>query len=240
MGEAKRRKQKLGAEYGQPLGLTASARRDLIKNNLEQLLCQHYQACGYTDWIDNAYRPEVNPSPNSRNSQRDFYNLLDELVKHWQNTFNGEFSRSALQKAVKSILEDKPTFLTDFSTSGLNHSRAMEPIIPLPQARSYFRDLVENQQIQLAQHYILLNDVLTVLATEEAFSLLKQILLNEFNDVILFATEEQPAWLSQNIHPDGWIDLTEEVGFQASNRALLGLLTLLVTLPWENKLKTLL
>ena len=53
MGEAKRRKQKLGAEYGQPLGLTASVRRCLIKDNLEQLLSQHYQACGYTDLLNN-------------------------------------------------------------------------------------------------------------------------------------------------------------------------------------------
>ena len=78
-----------------------------------------------------------------------------------------------------------------------------------------------------------------VLATEEAWTLLKQLLLNEFNDVILFTTEEQPAWLYQNTHPDGWIDLTEEVVFQGGNRALLGLLTLLVTLPWEIQLKTL-
>jgi hypothetical protein len=131
-------------------------------------------------------------------------------------------------------------FLTAFSASGQDRSRAMEPIIPLPEARSYFRGLVESKQIQLAQHYILLKDVLTVLATEEAWTLLKQLFLNEFNDVILSATEEQPAWIYRNTHPDGWIDLTEEVVFQGGNRALLGLLTLLVTLPWEIKLKTLL
>ncbi len=239
MGEAKRRKQKLGAEYGQPLGMTASARRCLIKDNLEQLLSQHYQACGYTDLLNNAPRPEVRPSPKSPSSQKDLDNLLDALVKHWQNTFNGEFPRSALQMAVKSILEDKAIFLTDFSASGLDLSRAMDPVIPLPEARNYFRGLLESQQIQLAQHYILLKDVLTVIATEEAWTLLKQLLLNEFNDVIVAATEEQPAWIYQNTHPDDWIDLTEEVVFQGGNRALLGLLTLLVTLPWEIQLKTL-
>ena len=239
MGEAKRRKQKLGAEYGQPLGMTASARRCLIKDNLEQLLAQHYRACGYTDLLNNAPRPEVRPSPKSPSSQKDLYNLLDELVKHWQNTFNSEFPRSGLQMAVKAILESKAVFLADFSTRGLDRSRAMESVIPLPEARNYFRDLVESKQIQLAQHYILLKDVLIVLATEEAGTLLKQLLLNEFNDVIIAATEEQPAWIYQNTHPDGWLDLTEEVVFQGANRALLGLLTLLVTLPWEIKLKTL-
>ncbi|MGB5711781.1 MAG: DUF2839 family protein [Waterburya sp.] len=44
MGEAKRRKQKLGAEYGQPLGITASARnyfRGLVESKQIQL-AQHY------------------------------------------------------------------------------------------------------------------------------------------------------------------------------------------------------
>lgn len=63
--------------------------------------------------------------------------------------------------------------------------------------------------------------------------------MNEFNNVIIDATEEQPALIYQNTHPDGWIDLTEEVVFQGGKRALLGLLTLLITLPWEIKLKTL-
>ena len=66
-----------------------------------------------------------------------------------------------------------------------------------------------------------------------------RLLLNEFNDVILDATKKQPAWIYQNTRPDGWIDLTEEVVLQGANRALLGLLTLLVTLPWEIQLKTL-
>ncbi len=56
MGEAKRRKQLLGSQYGQPLGLTATARRQLIQDHLESLLFQHYQACGYTDWLDQPCR----------------------------------------------------------------------------------------------------------------------------------------------------------------------------------------
>ncbi|MDJ0901610.1 MAG: hypothetical protein QNJ55_22665 [Xenococcus sp. MO_188.B8] len=42
-----------------------------------------------------------------------------------------------------------------------------------------------------------------------------------------------------HLDPDGWIDLTEEVLFQGANRALAGLLTLLITLPWEIQLRTL-
>lgn len=83
MGEAKRRKQKLGAEYGQPLGMTASARKCLIKDNLEQLLSQHYQACGYTDLLNNAGSPEVRPSPNSPSSQKDLNNLLVRGIRNY-------------------------------------------------------------------------------------------------------------------------------------------------------------
>ena len=116
----------------------------------------------------------------------------------------------------------------------------MTPIIPLPSARKYFRGLVASSKIQLPQHYIWLRDVLTVLATESARPLLQQLLLNEFNDAINDAISERAPWLTPHLYPDGWLDLTEEVGFIGANRALAGLLTLLVTLPWEIQLKTLL
>ena len=69
---------------------------------------------------------------------------------------------------------------------------------------------------------------------------LQQLLLNEFNDAINDAISERAPWLTPHLYPDGWLDLTEEVGFIGANRALSGLLTLLVTLPWEIQLKTLL
>ena len=69
--------------------------------------------------------------------------------------------------------------------------------------------------------------------------MVKQLLLAEFNDVILDATTEQVAWIVHNTSDDGWLNLTEEALFQGGNRALLGLLTLLITLPWEMKLRRL-
>jgi hypothetical protein len=239
MGEAKRRKQKLKAEYGQPLGLTNEARRDLIKNNLESLLSTHYQEIGYTDWLDRPCSPKVRLSLKSSNNEPNFDQMLDVLVQHWQDTFNSEFPRSALAQAVKSIKGDQPIFLTAFSTNQLNHSRQMRPVVPLPEARKYFRRLLDDRQINLSTHYILLTDVLSVLADKKASPLVKQLLLAEFNDVILDATTEQVDWMVHNTSDDGWLNLTEEVLFQGGNRALLGLLTLLITLPWEMKLRTL-
>ena len=237
MGEAKRRKQKLKAEYGQPLGLTNEARRDLIDSNLESLLRSHYQEIGYTDWLDKACSPEVRSLSKSLNREPNFDGMLDVLVQHWQDTFNGEFPRSAQAQAVKSIKDDKPIFLTAFSANQFDHSRQMKPVVPLPEARKYFRRLLDDRRINLSTHYILLTDVLTVLADKKANPLVKQLLLAEFNDVILDATTEQLPWIVHNTTEDGWIDLTEEVWFQAGNRALLGLLTLLITLPWEMRLR---
>ena len=239
MGEAKRRKQKLKDEYGQPLGLSNEARRDLIENNLEPLLRNHYQEIGYTDWLDRPCSPKVRLSPESSSNEPNFDQMLDVLVQHWQDTFNGEFPRSAQAQAVKSVKDDKPIFLTAFSSNQFDHSRQMKPVVPLPEARKYFRRLLDDRQISLLTHYILLTDVLNVLADKKAKPLVKQLLLAEFNDVILDATTEQLAWIVHNTSQDGWLNLTEEALFQGGNRALLGLLTLLITLPWEMKLRTL-
>ena len=83
----------------------------------------------------------------------------------------------------------------------------------------------------------MLADVLSVMAEPEAIPLVKRLLLAEFNDVIIDATDEQLGWIVRNTSDDGWINLTEEVLFQGGNRALLGLLTLLTTLPWAMKLR---
>ncbi|HEY9768714.1 MAG TPA: hypothetical protein V6C71_09480 [Coleofasciculaceae cyanobacterium] len=47
MGEAKRRKQKWGWRYGQPLGLTTEKRINLISNNILALISDHFETCGY-------------------------------------------------------------------------------------------------------------------------------------------------------------------------------------------------
>ena len=238
MGEAKRRKQKLGSEYGQPLGLSAEARRHLIQENLQQLLSAHNQTCGYPDCFTSPTHPQFRPPANPNSNQSDLQEILDDLVRHWQNTFNHHYPRSSLQSAVASVLSDRSIMLT--GKNSVVGRRIMTPIIPLSSARKYFRGLVASSKIQLPQHYILLRDVLTVLATESARPLLQQLLLNEFNDAINDAISEGAPWLTPHLQPDGWLDLTEEVWFIGANRALSGLLTLLVTLPWEIQLKTLL
>ena len=167
MGEAKRRKQKLKNEYGQPLGLPSLARRDLIEKNLESLLFNHYQEIGYTDWLDRACSPEVQFSPSSKNRsprEPDFDSMLDVLVRHWQDTFNSKFPRSALAQAVKSIEDNKPLFLTAFSTDRSKPNRQMNPVIPLPEARKYFQRLLDNRQISLSTHYTLLGGKLAKLS----------------------------------------------------------------------------
>lgn len=237
MGEAKRRKQKLGAEYGQPLGLTDKARRDLIQQNLKQLVSTHYQVCGYADCFNQSIAPQFQPSPHDNRTNTDFLENLEGLVQHWQNTFNQNYPRSALQAAVSSILKDQPIFFQ--GNNPFSPKRTMTPIIPLPQARKYFQSLVARQQIQLSTHYILLRDVLTVLATESALTLLQQLLLSEFNDAIIDAISERPPWLIPYLHADGWIDLSDEVLFHGANRAMAGVLTLLITLPWYMKLRPL-
>ncbi len=71
MGEAKRRKQLLGSQYGQPLGLTATARRQLIQDHLESLLFQHYQACGYILKLNRVVPSSgiISPKPKSDREQ---------------------------------------------------------------------------------------------------------------------------------------------------------------------------
>lgn len=240
MGEAKRRKRLLGSNYGQPLGLSTTARQQLIDQHLESLLFQHYEACGYTDWLHQSCQPETRFSPPTANQPTDLSTFLDGLTHHWQNTFNGDFPRSALQIAVQSIIDNRPLFLTPFSHNELDSNRTMEPIITLPQARSYFHRLLSSGQILLPQHDNLLLDVLTVFAQDSSFSLLQRLLLTEFNDVIVYALQDRPAWISPYVHPDDWVDLTDDVLFQAGNCALLGILTLIITLPWEHQLKRIL
>lgn len=235
MGEAKRRKQRLGSEYGQPLGLTALGRRALIQENLPQLLSHHYQVCGYADYSQFPLNPEIQASTENTN----LLDFIVNLAQHWRQTFNADYPRSAVAQAMKSIIEDTPIFLTDTSEQSVFSKEIMTPFIPLPSARDYFRDLFDKKPISLSQHYILLQDVLAVLATESFFDLLQQLLKSEVTDVLNHAFEEQPDWLLPYITSDGWIDLSDEVVFIAGNRAMLGLLTLLLTLPWEIELKKL-
>ncbi len=52
MGEAKIRKQKWGSGYGLPLGLSTQTRRNLIAKNISRLISNHFETCGYHDYIN--------------------------------------------------------------------------------------------------------------------------------------------------------------------------------------------
>ncbi len=235
MGEAKRRKQKLGLEYGQPLGLNSSKRRKLIEDNLLDLLSCHYQVCGYPDFVKSPKYPTLDSSSETNNS----FDFLPSLIQHWQETFNSNYPRSSLSQAMKAILKNVPIFLTDASPQSLSVSEASTPIIPFPYARDYFRQIFSTQNFTVSQHCVLVSEVLEILAAEKFSSLLEQLLASEVSDLLNDAFDDREDWLVPYINKDGLIDLTEEVKYIAGNRAITGLLTLLLTLPWEIELKKL-
>lgn len=236
MGEAKRRKQLLGSRYGKPLNLSAVERRELIQTHLEFLLLEHYQACGYTEDFNTPNNPQFRYSSSSNNDPEGLSSMLDELVQHWQKTFNSEFIPSALAQIVKSIQQNRGLFLHGTNLDQLAPREQMEPIIALPQARSYFLKLLAKRQVSFPLHYDLVIDVLTVLSTPSAETLLKRLILHEFNDFMDYAQSQRPDWIANSLTDDGWIDLNQDVMFQAANSTFVGLLTLIVTLPWENQL----
>ncbi len=235
MGEAKRRKQKLGSEYGQPLGLNALKRRILIEENLPELLSAHYQACGYPDFAKSPHHPEFGTASETNSS----FDFMPSLIRHWQETFNSQYPRSGLEQGIKAILDSKPIFLTDLSEARLSLSEATSPIIPFPQARDYFRSLFKRRHLSLSQHCILVSDVLGILATEKFSNLLEQLITSEVRDVLNYAFDDLEDWLLPYIMEDGLINLTSEVRFIAGNRAIMGLITLVLTWPWEIELKKL-
>ena len=236
MGEAKRRKQKLGNEYGQPLGLNPLERRVLIEENLQELLSAHYQACGYPDFSKSPNYPEFGSSSQTHSS----FDFMPSLIQHWQKTFNENYPQKALYQGMEAILENMPVFLTDLSYEKLSIKKATSPIIPFPRARDYFRKIFNTRHIKLSQHCILVRDVLGILATEKFSLVLEQLITSEVTDALNHAFDDKEDWLLPYITPEGLIDLTEEVRFIVGNRALMGIITLLLTLPWEIELKKLL
>ncbi len=183
MGEAKRRKQRLGGEYGQPLGLTTLERRALIQKNLPQLLSQHYQVCDYADYSQFPLNPKIRSSTEKKTNFTSF-NFIDNLAQHWRETFNSDYPRTAVAQAMKSVIDDTPIYLTSMNEQSVGYEEIMTPFIPLPAAREYFRDMFDKKPISLSQHYILLEDVLAVLATESFSPLLQQLLESEVTDVL--------------------------------------------------------
>jgi hypothetical protein len=239
MGEAKRRKQKWGSEYGQPLGLSSETRRNLISENISRLISNHFETCGYDDYINKPglHQVRANPDNPSNCSQINLDEVFDEVIDHWQNTFTQNYDRSFLKLLVLAILENQPILLK--GENSFSSNKKMKPVVTLPSARKYFQSLVLKKKVKLSHHYTLMQDALIVLASPISSPLLKQLFWGEFNDAIEYAQSEKLPWLKKNLNRDGWIDLDEDVVFQGVNCALAGILTTVATLPWQMELSTL-
>jgi hypothetical protein len=241
MGEAKRRKQYSGLKYSQPLGLTNEMRINLIEKNIFGLISNHFEICGYHDYLSEPTNPQVrmnpnvNGDPNSMNLER----VFDQVIDHWQRNFNQHYPRSAVKSLVDAILKDLPICLTENNLLVAGVLKPIKPLVTLPEARKYFRSLVAKNRVKLPQHYRLIQDVLEVLAAKTSEPLLRQLLWGEFNDVMVYASEQKLPWLATNLNSDGWIDLDDQVLFQAINCALAGILTTVATLPWFMQLEKL-
>jgi len=199
MGEAKRRKQKWGSTYGLPLGLSSETRRNLIAKNISRLISNHFETCGYHDYINkpglHQVRGNLDSSPNSRSFDLD--EVFDEVIDHWQNTFTQNYDRSFLELLVLAILENQPIVLK--GENSFSSNRSMKPVVTLPEARKYFQNLVLKKKVKLSHHYTLMQDALIVLASPTSSPLLKQLFWGEFNDAIEYAQSEKLPWLEKNL-----------------------------------------
>jgi hypothetical protein len=242
MGEAKRRKQKWGLGYSLPLGLSSETRRNLIAKNIYGLISNHFETCGYHDYINSPisyqnYQIKAGSDIDKDESQIDLDEVFDEVIDHWQSTFNQNYDRSFLELLVLAILENQAILLKDENSFSSNKS--MKPIETLPEARKYFQSLVLKKKVKLSHHYILMQDALIVLAKPTSSPLLKQLFRGEFNDAIEYAQSEKLPWLEKSLDRNNEIGLSEYTVFQGVNCALAGILTIVATLPWQMELSTL-
>ncbi len=230
MGEAKRRKQRLGSRYGKPLGLSSVERINLIELNIAQWISEHFDNCEYENYLEKPLNPQT------RTSELDESNLesvIENVTEHFAKTFNQTYPDAGVKSLISAILFDRPIVFEGIS---FKQGRRMEPTIALPEARKYFQKQVKAGQIQLPTHYILVKEALTVLGGKGKRELLKQLLWGELNEVMISAQSEKTPWLMKNLNPDGWIDIDEELLFQSVNRAMAGILTIVATLPWSMQL----
>jgi hypothetical protein len=242
MGEAKRRKQKLGSGYGLTLGLSTQMRRNLITKNISRLISNHFETCGYDDYINSPlsyqnYLIKANSDIYQDEDQINLDEIFDEVIDHWQNTFTQNYDRSFLELLVLAILENQPIILK--GENSFSSKTSMKPVVTLPEARKYFQALVLKKKVKLSHHYTLIQDALIVLAKPISSPLLKQLLWGEFRDVIEYAESENLPWLEINFERNNEIGLSENTVFQGVNCALAGILTTVATLPWQIELSAL-
>ncbi|MDJ0742786.1 MAG: hypothetical protein QNJ32_05420 [Xenococcaceae cyanobacterium MO_167.B27] len=213
--------------------LNPSIRINLLKNNLKRLIFEHYKEVGYGDWLRQNYNPQFQNSLTKFTNQRELVTNAKELVKLWKKMLDGTYIDLIISKEIENIIKDKSLDVIG------DHNKAT-PIIPLPEARNYFRRLLRTRKIKLHEHKILLHDVLKVLSTKKAIPVLQELLTMEFLDVTNYAISEKEPWITKNIREDGGIELTEELMLINGSRAILGVLTLIISLPWDLKLLKLL
>jgi len=242
MGEAKRRKQKWGSGYGLPLGLSSQTRKNLIAKNISRLISNHFETCGYHDYINSPpsyqnYHIKASCHIDKDESQISLDEVFDEVIDHWQNTFTQNYDRSFLELLVLAILKNQPILLK--GENSFNSNSSMKPVVTLPEARKYFQSLVCKKKVKLAHHYTLIQDALIVLAQPSSSPLLKQLFWGEFNDAIEYAELEKLSWLEKSFEKNNRIDLSEDTVFQGVNCAIAGILTTVATLPWQMELSTL-
>jgi hypothetical protein len=120
MGEAKRRKQKWGSGYGLPLGLSAQRRRNLIAKNISRLISNHFETCGYDDYINSPpsyqnFQIQTSFDGDQNESQIGLDEVFEEVIDYWQNTFTEDYERSFLELLVLAILENQPILLKALS-----------------------------------------------------------------------------------------------------------------------------
>lgn len=234
VGEAKRRKQRLGSRYGKPLGLSSAERVNLIEQNIERWISEHFDNCQYDNYLLEPYSIQTRVIGDTK---FDLESVLEEVIEHFVVTFSQTYSDVAIEMLISGILKDRPILFEGISN---RQGQTMEPIIALPLARKYFQEKVHQRKIELSTHQILVKEVLLVLGQESQRGLVKQLLRGEFNEVIDSAQEEQKLWLTKNLNADGWINVNKELLFQAVNTAMAGILTMVATLPWQIQLNLIL
>ena len=185
MGEAKRRKQLLGSKYGKPLGLSSAERVNLIDQNIERWICQHFDNCQYHNYLlePNSFETRI-----TEDTEFDLKSTLEEVIEHFVVTFSQTYSSVSIEMLIGGIVKDRPIMFEGISNV---RGQTMEPIIALPLARKYFQEKVKQRKIQLSTHQILVKEALMVLGQKNQRGLLKQLLWGEFNEVIDSAQEEK-------------------------------------------------
>lgn len=231
MGEAKRRKQLLGSCYGKPLGLSSAERIELIDSDIAQWISQHLSKCEYYNYLEKPFALQTRANSLSESNLEQ---VIENVAEHFSVTFGRTYALASIESLVRAILKDRPIV---FEGVSLKQGRIMEPTVALPEARKYFQQQVEAGKIELSIHQILIKEALIVLVSKTKASLLKQLLWGEFNEVVNSAQQEQASWLMKNVNADGWIDLSDELLFQSVNRVIVGILTIVATLPWSMHLE---